>query len=251
VYKTAEHTLFIGKNIVFVPECPSTNDLAMKLVQQPTATEGTVVITDSQTAGRGQRGNSWIAIAKQNLTFSLILKPVFLPVKDQFLLNVFTSLALHDYLKSKVAEEVKIKWPNDILVNTKKIAGILIENQLQGTTLTSSVVGIGLNVLQKEFSIGTATSLASLANQQYDLPTELNSLLSFIEVRYLQLRQNRWAELLTEYLRNLYRLRERHVYKSGNRVFEGAIIGIDEIGKLKVETGEGVEVFGLKEISYL
>jgi BirA family transcriptional regulator, biotin operon repressor / biotin---[acetyl-CoA-carboxylase] ligase len=251
VYKTAEHTLFIGKNIVFVPECPSTNDLATRLAQQVAAIEGTVVITDSQTAGRGQRGNSWVSTANQNLTFSLILKPNFLSIKDQFLLNVFTSLAIRDYLTIKTSLGIHIKWPNDILVNEKKICGILIENQLQGTAFTSSIIGIGLNVLQKEFSIETATSLASLTHQQYELSDELNSLLSFIEARYLQLRQNRFAELLDDYLWNMYRIHQRHLFKSEDVVFEGMIIGINEIGKLKVDTDEGVKVFDLKEITYL
>jgi BirA family transcriptional regulator, biotin operon repressor / biotin---[acetyl-CoA-carboxylase] ligase len=251
VYKTAEHTLFIGKNIVFVPECASTNDLALRLLQTTPTTEGTIVITDSQTAGRGQRGNTWVAAAKQNLTFSLILKPTFLPIKDQFFLNVFTSLALRDYLKSKMAEEVQIKWPNDILVNRKKIAGILIENQLQGNVLSTTMVGVGLNVLQKEFSIATATSLASITNQLFELSTELHSLLSFLEARYMQLRQNRFTELLKDYLTNLYQIHQKHLYKYNDRVFEGTIIGIDEIGKLKMETPEGVKHFGLKEISYM
>ncbi len=251
MYKTAEHTLFIGKNLVFVPECPSTNDLAMKLMQQPTATEGTVVITDFQTAGRGQRGNTWVTTAGQNLTFSLILRPSFLPIKDQFFLNVFTSLAIRDYLAIKTSEEITIKWPNDILVKNKKIGGILIENQLQGTTLASSIVGIGLNILQKEFSFDTAISLTSLTNQEYELAAELNSLLSFIEARYLQLRQNHFATLLDDYLKNLYRIYQPHSFKNKDAVFEGTIVGVDEIGKLKVETVEGVKVFALKEISYL
>lgn len=251
MYKTAEHTLFIGKNIVYVPQCNSTNDLAMKLQQQSTTSEGTIVITDDQTAGRGQRGNSWISEAKQNLTFSLILQPTFLAIKDQFFLNIIVSLAISDYLAEKTNATIAIKWPNDVLVNEKKICGILIENQLQGNVLSSSVVGVGINILQKEFSIGTATSLTKITNQEYELSEELNPLLSFIEARYLQLRQNSFTELLSDYLISLYRINQQHAFKSNDEVFEGTIIGVDEIGKLKVTTDDGVRVFGLKEISYL
>lgn len=167
------------------------------------------------------------------------------------MLNVVTSLAVFDYLKNKTRETIHIKWPNDILVKEKKICGILIENQLQGNTLSSSVVGVGLNILQEIFLIGTATSLAKITGETYDLPTELNELLSTLEVRYLQLRQLKLNLLINDYLSVFYRIHQLHPFQSNNEVFEGTIIGIDEIGKLKVDTKEGIRSFGLKEITFL
>ena len=120
MYKIPANTLFTGKNLVFVPDCPSTNTLALEISQQSPVKEGTVVITDQQTAGKGQRGNTWEAEPRQNLTFSLILKPTFLAVNKQFYLNIVICLALKDYLRQKTSGPVHIKWPNDILVHQKK-----------------------------------------------------------------------------------------------------------------------------------
>lgn len=252
MYKTVEHTLFIGKNIVHVPVCPSTNDLATRLLQQSASTEGTVVVTDHQTAGRGQRGNTWMAEPHQNLTFSVILKPSFLPVKDQFLLTVITALAVYDYLINKdCGDSVRVKWPNDLMVADKKIGGILIENQLQGSYLSSSVLGIGLNINQNAFSLPMATSLRQLTNTTFNLPVELSLLLSSLEAHYLLLRQGRQEELLQKYLQVLYRINEVHTYNIENRLMEATILGVDELGKLKLVTAEGLKTCDLKEIRYV
>src|SRR5688572_19822458 len=115
-----------------MPECHSTNTLAMELCQQTNAPEGTLVITSKQTSGRGQRGNTWESIPHMNLTFSLVLRPTFLSVREQFYLNIFTSLSIRDFLAESCHIPIHIKWPNDILANDFKICGILIENQLSG-----------------------------------------------------------------------------------------------------------------------
>lgn len=250
MYKTVEHTLFIGKNVVFVPECSSTNDLANKLAQSSKG-EGTVVITNRQTAGRGQRGNSWQAAPEQNLTFSIIIRPIFLAIKDQFFLTVITALGVHDYLKNKALEKVQIKWPNDILVNDRKICGILLENQVQGTLITTSIIGIGLNILQEDFGVLNATSLKKETGSIFSLPDELSQLLSFIESRYLQLRQGKCSDLLQDYLQVLYRRNQLATYRSNDALFTGVITGVDEIGKLQIKIEEEVRTFDLKDIQYV
>lgn len=251
MYKTVTDTLFLGKNIVFVPECPSTNDLAATLLPLTSTVEGTIVITNNQTAGRGQRGNAWQAEAGKNLTFSLIVKPSFLPVKDQFYLTVATTLGIYDFLKIKGATDVKIKWPNDVLTGGKKICGILIENQVQGSTLASSIIGIGLNVLQENFISPSATSLKNITGKLYELSVEFAALIAAIEVRYLKLRQGQQAALLKEYLQVLYQIHEVKHYRSAGEEFEGTIMGVDAIGKLQVSTSTGVRTFDLKEIQYV
>ena len=250
MYKIPANTLFVGKNLVFVPDCPSTNTLALEMSQQSTAKEGTIVITDHQTAGRGQRGNHWEAEPRQNLTFSLILKPNFLAVNKQFYLNVVLCLALKDYLKEKTSRTVHIKWPNDILVHEKKISGVLIENQLQGHGIANSVAGVGLNVNQKNFGTSTATSLSLLTGSTHDLSEELSELLSLIEGRYLQLRAGDYDLLMEEYLACLYRRHERRTYSSTDSTFEGEIVDVDEWGRLRIRTNDGLKVFNVKEIRY-
>ncbi|WP_276370292.1 biotin--[acetyl-CoA-carboxylase] ligase [Chryseolinea sp. H1M3-3] len=234
-----------------MPECHSTNTKALELCQQPNTPEGTLVITNQQTSGRGQRGNTWESRPGMNLTFSVILKPVFLLVKDQFLLNVITSLAVHDYLSETCKAPIHIKWPNDILVNEFKICGILIENQLMGDRFTNVVVGIGFNVNQREFSWGSATSLASVTNRTYDLQEVLEGLLSNLEARYVQLRQGHAHILKADYLRHLYRINEIHTFSADHNQFEGKIIGVDEYGRLRISTAGQEKIFGIKEISFV
>jgi BirA family biotin operon repressor/biotin-[acetyl-CoA-carboxylase] ligase len=251
LYKIPASTLFLGKNLVFMPECHSTNSLALELCQQSTVPEGTLVITSRQTAGRGQRGNSWESQPGKNLTFSVILKPTFLAVKNQFLLSIATSVAIYDYLTGMCQAPIHIKWPNDILVNEFKICGILIENQLIGDQFSNVVIGIGLNVNQKEFSSTAATSLSQLTHQDYDLQEVLAGLLSRLEARYLQLRQGKAIALEEDYVRHLYRLQELHTFRSGEEQFEGKITGVDAYGRLRVLTQNQEKIFDVKEISFL
>lgn len=254
MYKILASTLFLGKNVVYVPECHSTNSLLMELAQKSNLAEGTLVITDNQTKGRGQRGNGWEAEPNQNLTFSFLLKPTFLQASEQFLLNIAVSLGLADYLQSRVSEinqHVKIKWPNDMMLNNKKVTGILIENTLAGNTIQQSVVGIGMNINQASFSYPTATSLNQVTGVIYDLSDELHLMGVEIESRYLQLRSGRGDDLRSEYVHQLYRMGKVHSFKINEEVVMGVIEGIDPIGKLKVKIEEESKVFGMKEIQFV
>ena len=251
MYKIPANTLFMGKNLVFVPECPSTNTLALQISQQSPVKEGTLVITDHQTAGKGQLGNIWEAEPGNNLTFSLILKPGFLAVNRQFFLNIVVCLALKDYLMKKTSDIIYIKWPNDILVHQKKISGILIENQLQGSAIQNAVVGIGFNLNQKRFDAPLAISLAQVTGKTYDREKELPLIIEHIEGRYLQLRQGDYGALMAQYLDSLYRRREKHTFASNGGEFEGEIEDLDRLGRLRIWTKEGVRVFGAREVRYL
>ncbi len=251
MYKIPASTLFFGKQLVFVPECHSTNTLALELIEQTQIIDGSVVITASQTAGRGQRGNTWETEAGKNLTFSIIVKPMFLAIKDQFFLNIFTSLAIHDFLKDKMNAAICIKWPNDILVNDKKLCGILIENQIRGSQVSNCVIGIGLNINQQEFSSTFATSLTNITTESYDLSAVLESLLACLERRYLQLRSGEYETLRHDYLKQLYWLNETKTFSTNNERFSGTIYGINEDGRLLVQTDNGPISFGLKEINYI
>jgi BirA family transcriptional regulator, biotin operon repressor / biotin---[acetyl-CoA-carboxylase] ligase len=250
LYKIPATTLFLGKKLIFMPECHSTNDLMLLLCQQEPAPEGTVIITVNQTAGRGQRGNRWETEPGKNLTFSLLLKPAFLAIQKQFYLNIFVSLGIRDYLTEQSRQKVHIKWPNDILINEKKICGILIENQIQGNSLVNSVVGIGLNVNQQLFTIDTATSLLLITGRTFDLSQSLDALMHFLEIRYLQLRGSKFELLKRDYLDSLFRLHEPHQFSDQHGRFEGIITGIDDIGRLTIQREQLVISYDLKEIWY-
>jgi len=251
LHKILANTLFMGKNLVFMPECHSTNSLALNLCQQsPFIAEGTVVITANQTAGRGQRGNTWDSEPGMNLTFSIILRPNFLATINLFYLNIFSALAIHDYLSEKGCASVFIKWPNDIYVADKKICGLLVENQIQGNELNGSVIGIGLNINQRHFVIENATSLSLVLDRQVGLQEELEILLSKIEARYLQLRAGKFSSLMENYLGVMYWLNEVHSFTAFGDTFKGTICGVDQNGKLRVRIKDDERVFETKEIRY-
>lgn len=216
----------------------------------PKPEEGTVVITANQTAGRGQRGNTWVVEPGKNLTFSLFLKPTFLKVEEQFFLTIIISLAITDTLHQVSNTETKIKWPNDILVNEKKICGILIENSLSQSGIQQTIVGIGLNVNQDNFSIDTATSVRTILGIDQELNSILNRLLENIERRYLQLRNGKRHELKTEYLNRLFGKGEERNFLIEEKRTVGIILGVDELGKLIIEMDGRFNTFSNKEISY-
>ncbi|WP_082455476.1 biotin--[acetyl-CoA-carboxylase] ligase [Hymenobacter sp. AT01-02] len=246
-------TLFTGQQLVWLPECASTNTEAHNLAVQNRATDGCCVITDKQTAGRGQRGNQWEAAPGENLTLSVIWHPSFLPAADQFQLSQVVALAVHDWGSALLGADpaLRVKWPNDIFFGQQKLGGILIENTLNGSKIQYSIVGIGLNINQREFEVSTATSLTCLTGRAYSLPTIVARLLECLERRYLQLRAGRVGALRADYLRVLYRYQEEHSYEIEGRRVTGQIVGVDEHGRLAVAIGGHLRHFDLKEIKYV
>ena len=246
-------TLFTGQQLLWLPECGSTNSEAQLLAGQNRATDGCCVITDKQTAGRGQRGNQWEAAPGENLTLSVVWKPTFLPAADQFLLSQAVALALHDWLLTLLgpAPALRVKWPNDLYYGAQKLGGILIENTLSGPKIQHSIVGVGLNVNQRQFGVGTATSLSQLTGRTYALAELAGRLLESLERRYLQLRAGQLQALRTDYLAVLYRFGELHAYEADGQRLHGRIVGLDAAGRLALETAGQLRHFDLKQIRYL
>ena len=211
--------------------------------------EGTVVITKKQEEGRGQRGARWESEPDKNLTLSILLQPTILRPEEQFQLNKAVSLGVMEFVicvSSPFHGEVKIKWPNDIYLGNKKVAGILIENSVSGNSLQQSIVGIGINVNQDKFSanLPNPTSLKLIAGKEFDLEECLAQLCSCIEKRYLQLRASHFSQIDLDYLENLYRFGEWANYKykrdqGSNQSFNAKIIGVAKMGKLILETENG------------
>ncbi|WP_420148675.1 biotin--[acetyl-CoA-carboxylase] ligase [Spirosoma sp.] len=253
MYKIYPKTLFLGQKIQYLPSCQSTNDEAATLIAQTDPAEGTLVVTDNQMAGRGQRGNQWEAKSGQNLTASLILKPTFLSASEQFWLNIAISLGIYDLLQPLVGDALRIKWPNDVYVGDYKLGGILIENTLYSYNIAWSVVGMGLNINQTDFSYSTATSLQqqSPLPNGYDVAGLLSRLCETLEQRYLQLRSGQRDTLKISYLQILYRYQEEHLFEREGQYFRGTIIGVDSTGRLAIADHEQVRYFGFKEVSFV
>lgn len=164
-----------------VSQTASTNTYLSRLAA--TLPGGTVIYTPSQTAGRGQKGNSWESEDGKNLTFSLLLK--FPPVKarDQFYLSEAASLAVVEALTAQAGEGFAVKWPNDVYWQDKKVCGMLIENSLNGTDIATSIIGIGINVNQERFvsDAPNPVSLINITGHDYDLEALLKQVCSSIE----------------------------------------------------------------------
>lgn len=246
-------TLFTGQQLLWLPECASTNTEAQNLIVKNSATDGCAVITDKQTAGRGQRGNRWEAQAGENLTLSVVWQPTFLAAADQFQLSQAVALAVHDWATTLLGPDpwLRVKWPNDILFKDQKLGGILIENTLSGPKIHYSVVGVGLNINQQAFAVPTATSFGMLTGRAYALPPLAARLLECLERRYLQLRAGQVGLVRADYLRVLYRYREPHAYQVDGQRVTGTITGLDETGRLVVDLPGRQRSFGLQEIRYL
>nr|WP_236018521.1 biotin--[acetyl-CoA-carboxylase] ligase [Hymenobacter sp. BT559] len=236
-----------------MPACASTNSEAQQLLRENRASEGCTVITDDQFAGRGQRGNQWLAAPGENLTLSIIWLPTFLEASQQFLLSQAVALGIYDWAELLLGASpmLRLKWPNDLYFGTQKLGGILIENSLSGAKIQSSIVGIGLNVNQRHFTLPTATSLGALTGRYFQREELAARLLECLEKRYLQLRAGRLRELRQSYLAALYRYQEWHDYEVAGRRVRGQIVGVEPDGRLALRIGDEVQHFGLQEVKHV
>lgn len=243
-------------NIRNIDRLESTNSYAQKLLENGDLQEGDVISTYNQENGKGQGENFWESESGSNITISVALQPRVIHPSQQFIINQLVSLALVDVIEQYVAnEEVKIKWPNDIYVADKKIAGVLIQNFIKGEEIEFSIVGIGVNVNQKEFYSDAPNpgSLIHYFNNTMDLKQLLDQLLLRIDVKYEFYKQMRNVQdLKSNYIDKLFRFNIWATYSDGNKNFQGKIIDIDEFGRLIVKLKDGQEkTFMFKEIEFI
>ena len=229
---------------------PSTNDEATA----PQYVEGDIILAQRQTAGRGQRGHTWESREGENLTFSLLLEPLFLSPSEQFLISECVALGVCDALLH-YGIEAQIKWTNDIYIGDRKLAGILIEHKLQGSALARTVAGIGLNVNQKAFSddLPNPISMAQTTGREFDREQVLQTVATSLMARYEQLREGGAKELQADYHQRLYRLDQEHCYAlpDGSR-FRGIIRGVEPTGALRIENERGELLsFLFKEVEFV
>lgn len=228
----------------------STNTSVSELIKQRTLEEGTVVVADYQEAGRGRGDHSWLSNRGENLLMSLILFPAFLSASEQFNLSRVASLALCDALEEMGADPV-IKWPNDILTERGKIAGILIEHGIISDHIAHTVIGIGLNLNQTEFPPFPmpATSL-HLETGKFTRVADMGKIVeSCLLGRYKELKEGQQNALEQEYVRNLFMAGTPAEFRAGDELFEGIIRGVTDSGELMVEIKGNLCTFGYGEIS--
>lgn len=236
---------------IWLESVDSTNSYCMKLAQEGEQ-EGLVVAAFFQEKGRGQRGNTWESKRGENLTFSLLLRPNFLRVEEQFIISKAIALSICDWLKNNNVDAC-IKWPNDIYIGEKKIAGVLIENSFSSPFLGISIIGIGLNLNQTIFSssIPNPISLTLLTGLQYRPEVVLSELIVSIQMRYHQLKYGLKEKIAEDYLKSLYRFQKFYNYGSSDGSFKARITGIKPTGEIILEMEDGQrKSFGFKEVTF-
>ena len=251
MYKTISLGNLIGQKVLWYDEVDSTNNIATKLLAEG-CDEGTVITTDFQTKGRGQQTKGWESEPKKNLMFTIIFKPTFLKVEDQFLLSKVVSLGVVDFLTIH-GISAKIKWPNDIYIGDKKITGILIEHNIMGSTISDSIAGIGININQEVFvsDAPNPTSIALESKKELDVRKALEEVLSCIEQRYIALSKGNIEDLEKDYFDKLYRLNHFYPYEKNGAIFKAKIVGIKNTGELILEDESGKQQhYAFKEISF-
>ncbi|GGZ26456.1 biotin--[acetyl-CoA-carboxylase] ligase [Echinicola pacifica] len=252
MHKILANTLFLGKDINYMTDCHSTNDIAAAMLKEKSAIEGTIVITDRQLKGKGQRGNTWYSEPGQNLTFSLVLKPTFITARRHFDLNIIVALALKDTL-TDINHQIQVKWPNDIVHPAEgKLGGILIENTIAGANIESSIIGIGLNLNQTDFPFPGASSLALLAGKTFDQWELLETFIRYLEGNYMELKKIGNISLKQRYQQGLYRKDIWCKYEDEQGAFEGIIQGVDEDGRLIIEKKDlSINFYNIKEVKFI
>lgn len=246
-------TLFIGRHLISLESVDSTNGYARDFLSRNDLFEGTVIIAAEQTNGKGQRGNVWYSSPRENLTLSIILKPHFLDLNCQFDLSKAIALSVADFFTYYTNYEIKVKWPNDILIESKKAAGILIENIYQGDKISHSIAGIGINVNQLNFpaKLIHAGSLKLATGFHFNINECLEKLCENIERRYLQLKSNN-KKIDEDYLSKLFRLNEWGNFSTARGDLLGKIKGVKKNGRLTIQFQNGeILDFDNKEIEFI
>ena len=239
--------------IIKLDAIDSTNDYLKRLSKESVLENYTIVMANEQTKGKGQMGAKWVSEKGKNLTMSILVKDVPLRNENIFDLNIVVAVSVLNVLKNIQIPNITIKWPNDILSDSKKMAGILIENSLKHNGSFNAIVGIGLNLNQTNFeNLPQATSLNCITGQIYDLEEIAIQLKKSLEEK-LQILSKSSLMLWDEYHKSLYKLNYPSAFedKMGNR-FMGVIKKVTRDGKLEVLLeDDSITHFEVKEIKML
>lgn len=241
-------------NIIKLNAIESTNLYLKKLAVEKNTESYTVVTANYQTSGRGQMGATWHSETGKNLTFSILIKFDAFKIEHQFYLSMAVALGLLAVIRTHISSPLFVKWPNDILADKAKLAGILIENMVNGNFIKQTVIGIGLNVNQEQFpaTIGNVTSLKKLAGKSFDTDLLLAEVITSIQDFVGYIDRNEFQKLKEFYIKSLYKFQKPAMFEDmqGN-VFLGKIVDVFDDGKLVVALeNEKTRKFNFKEIKF-
>ena len=230
-------TKFVGQSTLHYPVTTSTMDVARRAVVDG-AREGTIVIADQQTAGRGRLGRKWLSHPDNSILVSVIVYP---ELEHLYQLNMAAALAVAQSIERFTGLKPVIKWPNDILIEGKKVSGVLIESDIQGEHVKSAIIGIGINVNLDTSTIpdisGTATSLKETVGREVSRPNMLVHLLCEFENVYQELRLG--AAIRKEWERRLETIGKQVLVKRGEILLEGCAESVNSEGSLLLRCADG------------
>lgn len=243
----------IGNQVIRLQDVESTNNYAANLISTSNPPDGTVILAHNQFGGKGQRGSNWSAEKGLNLTISIILYPRNLLAVNQFDLSKMIAVSVAEAIDEITGMQSEIKWPNDILLNGKKVAGVLIENSLAGNSITQSIVGIGINVNQLNFDgLPRASSMAKELKTELELETVLDKLLSLSNYYYMVAQRGLQERIDLLYTAKLFRYKKLGLFKIDGELVTATVIGVKKNGHLEIEISTGqIKNFENKEIEFV
>lgn len=231
----------------------STNDYLKKISKKEVVENFTMVLANSQSHGKGQRGASWSSEEGKNVIMSVLLKDLLVSREQLFDLNVLVSVSVFEVLEEKKISKLHIKWPNDIMSDAKKIGGILIENTFKTDNSIVSIVGIGLNVNQTDFSmLPQASSLAITTGASFDIDELAEAIRQKIHDNVPNLATDS-DRFWNKYHHNLFKMEVPMAFEDNNKVrFMGMVKGVSPFGKLQLLLeDDSVKEFEIKEVQML
>ncbi len=241
-------------NVIKLDAIDSTNDFLKELSKKQVVENFTVVVAKNQTKGKGQMGSSWDSESGKNLIMSILIKDILRNIDEIFHLNVAVALSVVHVLEEFNLPKLSIKWPNDIMSDTKKLCGILIENSFKSDSKIESVVGIGLNINQKAFNnLPKAASMLVVMQRDFDLDVILNRLIFQIKKNCSLIVSNQEDKLWNDFHNYLFKMNVPMPFEDANKIrFMGIIQGITNEGKLQlILEDDSIKTFGIKEIQML
>jgi len=225
----------------------STNSYAEQMIAEGDAGNSFCVVADKQTSGKGRGNNQWDSEGGKNLTFSIVCFPEFLMAEKQFYLNKAVALSVHEYISNLANQkDVAIKWPNDIYIGNRKVAGTLFQTSVQGAILKNVIIGIGINVNQEKFpeNLPNPTSIFLETSKKTELEPALNQYLDIFAQYYGWLAEKRFEDINKHYIKKLFRFGQRGLFEFEKKPIRAVICGVDEYGWLQLRTDEGEVLSG-------
>lgn len=234
-------------------EVVSTNRTLSKLSENKELPDFYTISADYQSGGKGYHGANWHSTKGCNILMSIVVYPSFLKAADAFLISSWVSVSLLEYLQYHSIRDISIKWPNDIYVGKQKIAGILINNTISDSAIRKSIIGIGLNINQKEFPdyLPNPVSLVQQIKTECVIKKEIERLVVYLQKQY-NLLMDSHQKLRDRYHSKIFQLNKWAAYSIENELVRAKIIGVDDLGQLGLQFENGKSsYFEMKSIKFI